>query len=54
MKVKEKIQKITFINDVYTKWKWRERTVSYGNEDVYKRQIYLSFPAMWKEWLLVY
>ena len=33
MKVKEKIQKITFINDVYTKWKWRERTVSYGNEN---------------------
>lgn len=33
MKVKEKIQKITFINDAYTKWKWRERTVSYGNEN---------------------
>lgn len=33
MKVKEKIQKVTFINDAYTKWKWRERTVSYGNEN---------------------
>lgn len=31
--LKKKLQEITFLNDSYTKWKWRERKVSYGNEN---------------------
>lgn len=33
MGLKQQIQKIKFINEPYTKWKWRERKVSYGNEN---------------------
>lgn len=33
MGLKQEIQKIKFINELYTKWKWRERKVSYGNEN---------------------
>ncbi|NBJ91320.1 O-fucosyltransferase family protein [Parablautia muri] len=31
--LKQQIQKIPFINEPYTKWKWRERKVSYGKEN---------------------
>lgn len=31
MGIKEKIQQISFINEPYTKWKWRERKVCLGN-----------------------
>lgn len=33
MGLKQQIQKIKLINEPYTKWKWRERKVSYGNEN---------------------
>lgn len=33
MGLKQQIQKVSFINEPYTKWKWRERKVSYGNEN---------------------
>lgn len=33
MELKQQIQKMSFINEPYTKWKWRERKVSYGNEN---------------------
>lgn len=33
MSLKAIIQQMTFINDAYTKWKWRERRVSYGEEN---------------------
>lgn len=33
MGIKQQIQKIQFINEPYTKWKWRERKVSYGNQN---------------------
>lgn len=31
--LKRRIQKISFINNLYTRWKWRERKVSYGHEN---------------------
>lgn len=31
--VKQMIQAIPFANDIYTRWKWRERRVSYGEEN---------------------
>lgn len=31
--IKQQIKKIRFINDAYTKYKWRERKVSYGEEN---------------------
>lgn len=37
MKVKQWIQKIDFINHAYTNYKWRERKISYGNENKEKR-----------------
>lgn len=33
MGIKNKIQSISFINEPYTRWKWRERKVSYGEEN---------------------
>ena len=33
MGIKQQIQKIKFINEPYTKWKWRQRKVSYGKEN---------------------
>lgn len=33
MGLKQKIQKIDFVNHAYTKYKWRERKVSYGKEN---------------------
>lgn len=33
VKLKETLQKITVINEPYTKWKWRERTTTYGDEN---------------------
>ena len=33
MGLKQQIQKISIINEPYTRWKWRERRVSYGNEN---------------------
>ena len=33
MRLKKIFQKLTFINNIYTKWKWRERKVSYGEEN---------------------
>lgn len=33
MGLKQRIQKIDFINHTYTNFKWRERKVSYGNEN---------------------
>lgn len=33
MGIKSKIQSISFINEPYTRWKWRERKVSYGEEN---------------------
>lgn len=33
MSFKKLLQRITFINDIYTKWKWREHRVSYGKEN---------------------
>ena len=33
MNVKKVFQKITFLNEPYTRWKWRERRVSYGKEN---------------------
>lgn len=32
MDIKERIQRISFINEPYIKWKWRERKVRWGNE----------------------
>lgn len=37
MKIKQLIQNIDFINHAYTKYKWRERKVSYGQENKGKR-----------------
>lgn len=31
--LKKKLQGISFLNEPYTRWKWRERKVSYGNEN---------------------
>lgn len=36
MKLKNRIQSISFINEPYTKWKWRERKVAYGKENADK------------------
>lgn len=33
MNIKEQIQKIDFINHMYTDFKWRERKISYGNDN---------------------
>ncbi len=33
MSVKQIFQKIIFLNELYTRWKWRERKVSYGEEN---------------------
>lgn len=33
MGIKQKIQKVSFINEPYTRWKWRERKISYGEEN---------------------
>ena len=33
MKIKQILQKITFLNEPYTRWKWRERKVSWGAEN---------------------
>ena len=30
--IKQELQKIKILNELYTKWKWRERHVSYGNQ----------------------
>lgn len=40
MGLKQKIQKIDFINHAYTKYKWRERKVSYGKENR-EKQFYI-------------
>lgn len=32
-KMKKFIQAVPCLNDIYTKWKWRERKISYGNEN---------------------
>lgn len=32
MSIKQKLQSITVLNDLYTRWKWRQRKVSYGSE----------------------
>lgn len=33
VKIKQILQKITFLNEPYTRWKWRERKVSWGAEN---------------------
>lgn len=37
MNIKQRIQNIDFINHAYTNYKWRERKISYGNENKEKR-----------------
>lgn len=37
MNIKQRIQNIDFINHAYTKYKWRERKISRGNENKEKR-----------------
>lgn len=32
MSIKKQLQKITILNSIYTKWKWRERKTSYGSD----------------------
>ena len=32
MSIKKQLQKITILNSIYTKWKWRERRTSYGSD----------------------
>ena len=32
MNIKQKLQGITVLDEIYTKWKWRERRVSYGSK----------------------
>lgn len=38
MSIKHKLQSITVLNQLYTKWKWRERKVSYGT--MYPDQVF--------------
>lgn len=33
MGIKQALQRVTFLNEPYTKWKWRERRVSWGTEN---------------------
>ena len=35
-RVKQLFQAIPYVNDIYTRWKWRERIVSYGEENADK------------------